>query len=128
MQHFSQDFRGEKISCPNSCFTFFCFTHCGHNHAFLPTDLRPSIQVVFAYLSSSSQIIVSNESFSPLLGCTSQSEPYCRETSLNTFGCVQCISECDCPLDAYCSRAPGQVGECRDWDLQGDSCRPLSTE
>jgi len=64
--------------------------------------------------------------------CTNKKgkENYCRDINQNsailtpTFECTQCISNCDCKFNQYCSSAPGQVGVCKKFDKVGDDCFP----
>lgn len=58
-----------------------------------------------------------------------KSFPYCVSTSLTdpTQGeCRQCLSECDCPLDQYCSRDSGQEGMCVKFLQVGKPCLPYN--
>jgi hypothetical protein len=70
-----------------------------------------------------------NPPYSP--SCTSSSAPYCVSTSGNmqpTYNCVQCISNCDCPNNQYCSTnvQNGNFGKCLSFGPNGQSCRPLT--
>jgi len=61
--------------------------------------------------------------------CIDASHPYCVQTQQNPqtlFQCSQCISNCDCLLDEFCSKAAGQVGSCVKFELNGQSCLPLT--
>jgi len=64
--------------------------------------------------------------------CTSSSAPYCLETETGgfinptiTYQCVQCLSNCDCGLNSYCSSNPDTLGKCTKFDRYGDSCLPF---
>jgi len=45
-----------------------------------------------------------------------------------TYECVECISNCDCGLNDYCSSQPGQVGTCQSFSPAGSSCVPLTQQ
>jgi hypothetical protein len=54
-------------------------------------------------------------------------ESYCRNVLAGTldppqYQCVQCLTNCDCKMNQYCSSAPGQIGQCKKFDKYGDDC------
>jgi len=65
--------------------------------------------------------------------CPSASQPYCVLTDSSdpnpqnwVYSCVACLSQCDCPINQFCSSKPGQVGTCQKFTQAGKSCLPLS--
>jgi hypothetical protein len=55
--------------------------------------------------------------------------PYCRQVTTGVspqFECRECVSQCDCDLGMYCSREPGEVGQCRKFAMEGKPCRPMN--
>ena len=79
--------------------------------------------------------LVSGKNCDPLKGassfnpdCDSAEEPYCVQTVAGvtpTFECKACVSNCDCDYDEYCSSKPGDIGDCKEFDIEGNDCRPL---
>jgi len=66
--------------------------------------------------------------------CNSKGRPYCVRTDGNpfstnpTYECVECLSNCDCKLNYFCSKQFGQIGTCKKFDLNGKSCLPLNQD
>jgi len=60
--------------------------------------------------------------------CTNTNSPYCVQTFSNPvmYQCVQCISNCDCGVNQFCSNTLGKIGTCTDFSKAGSSCRPLT--
>jgi len=60
--------------------------------------------------------------------CTDSKTPYCVQTipTPAQYQCVECLSNCDCGYNQFCSQKPGEVGSCVNFDRAGSSCRPLS--
>jgi len=64
--------------------------------------------------------------------CTASNLPYCQQTipAQNgvpaTYECVQCISNCDCSPNNFCSQQPGEIGTCIEFNRYGQFCFPLS--
>jgi len=58
------------------------------------------------------------------------SAPYCTNMGIfnNTWWCRECASDCDCPINQFCSKnfVSGAIGSCLDFEQNGQSCLPLS--
>jgi len=67
-----------------------------------------------------------SNTFNP--ACTSSGEPYCVQTVAepSQYQCAECIGNCDCGVNSYCSSAPGTIGQCKTFSKAGSSCRALS--
>jgi len=58
-------------------------------------------------------------------------QPFCRPVTTNptTYGCVECSSDCDCPIGKFCSSniVNSTNGKCIDFKAEGRPCLDLST-
>jgi len=59
-------------------------------------------------------------------------ENYCRNINQNSailipsYECVQCLTNCDCKENQYCSQATGTIGQCKKFEKSGDDCYPYN--
>jgi len=66
--------------------------------------------------------------------CNDKGKPFCIRTDQNPFTitpvyeCVECLTNCDCKLNQFCSKAPGELGICKKFDHNGKYCRDLSDQ
>jgi len=90
--------------------------------------------LIFAFLFSASWAVICDSAngantFNP--GCSDEVEPYCvRVVSgppSDVYECKQCISDCDCDTDQFCSEKPGEIGTCVDFVQEGEDCLPLDS-
>lgn len=44
------------------------------------------------------------------------------------YSCSECLNDCDCPSNQYCSQNYGSVGTCLSFQAEGKECIPMSTK
>jgi len=64
--------------------------------------------------------------------CSDKKKPFCIRTDQNpfsaapTYECVECLTNCDCKMNEFCSQALGSIGTCTKFSLNGKSCFGLT--